>query len=185
MEQKHKIETALKDDYPLLGRDRKKYSDDFGIGMNKGVHVTSSSSRLTHPQLLLPPKGEDRLHLGFLPKDDGDHEAILLLRNNLTVVEPVRLIGRGVKERLTLLGENDIFIMSMRDEDLKECGEEGKRAPGHSFFAKGSTTKIKIQNYSSIASRIKSIKINNETCAGGGWEVTECQKGRLKRYFNL
>ena len=73
------------------------------------------------PRWTLPPGKKETLHLGFLPKISGDHEAVLLLRNNLTVMEPIRLSGKGIVESLTLFNGNDIFIMSMRNEDLTEC----------------------------------------------------------------
>ena len=162
VESKHKIENALKADYPFLDRDRNQpYSDDFGIGMPK--------------DMFLGPGVHQTLHLGFLPKEPGTHEAVLLLRNNLTVLEPVRLIGQGVTEKLTLYNENDIFIMTMREEDLKECiNADPYTKPD--FFRKGLTTKIKIQNYSTLSSTIKMIRINNETCSGNGWEVLECDR---------
>jgi len=72
------------------------------------------------PRLYLMPGANEKLHLGFLPKEAGDHEAVLLLRNNLTVVEPIRLVGKGIRENLTLFNGNDIFIMSMRDE-VRPC----------------------------------------------------------------
>jgi hypothetical protein len=51
------------------------------------------------------------------------------------------------------------------------------------LIRKGSTTKIKIQNFSSIGSKIRSIKINNETCAGNGWEVVDCKNGKLPESY--
>lgn len=180
LEQKYKLEQALKDDYPFLDipKNAPKYSDDFGIGMNRIGNHKKDGLPHSRPRLYLMPGARENLHLGFLPKESGDHESVLLLRNNLTVVEPIRLIGRGIRENLTLLNGNDIFIMSMRDEDLKECYDHGG-AP----FRKGSTTKIKIQNYSSIGSKIRSIKINNETCSGSGWEVIDCKNGALPATF--
>lgn len=165
-----------------LPKNAPKYSDDFGIGMNRGGDRNLKKGDVAHarPRWLLPPGARENLHLGFLPKEAGDHEAVLLLRNNLTVLEPIRLVGRGIRENLTLFNGNDIFIMSMRDEDLKECYDS---RPSDMPFRKGSTTKIKIQNYSSIGSKIRSIKINNETCSGSGWEVIECKNGQLPSNF--
>ena len=159
------IINKLKDDYPWLnsyaGTQRPKYSHQFGVG-TPAVHTTG-------PQpWYIEPGEEKKLYLGFFPKDVREHETILILRNNLTVLEPLRLVGRGIEEKLRLANDSDQVEITILEEHLQDCKGDDMKA------SKGSINQIRIENHASIAAEIVNITINGHPCRGGGWEVMDC-----------
>ena len=47
--------------------------------------------------MLLQPGMKVRIRVGFLPTDYSLRSSLLLIRNNLTIIEPVVLYGRGAR----------------------------------------------------------------------------------------
>ncbi|CBY33955.1 unnamed protein product [Oikopleura dioica] len=171
IQQNYRIEKALKDDYPYLNpKNDLNYSPDFAI-VRKNVSAKNGEYQLPRP--VIPPQSEETIVLTFIPNRVGMHEAVLLLRNNLTVLEPIRLMGKGVKEQIKLKDGNSYFTMLFRDDDLKDCYFT---KPGELPFKKGSKTTLILENFSVIPSNIVHVRINGEFCASDGWEVQDCSR---------
>jgi len=140
---------ALRDGYPNIIKDTKnKYSESFGVGPVHTVGIGSDQRKLPHRWILGPGQSAP-LHLGFFPKAATDHETILILRNNLTVIEPLRLFGKGIEEKLSFPDENDQIIMTMTKTNLKDCHEPNK-SKNWVPFKKGSINKGNGFEYSII-----------------------------------
>lgn len=174
IQQNYKLENALKDDYPYLNpknhTEKFSYSPDFAV-----VHHNNS-----FPRPLIPPRSEVKVTLRFIPRYVGTHEAVLVLRNNLTILEPIRLVGKGVKEEIKLKDGNIFFTMLFRDDDLKDCYNT---KPGDLPFRKASKTTLLLENFSVVPSNIVRVIINGANCASDGWEVADCnisKNGQLK-----
>ncbi|PIO68887.1 hypothetical protein TELCIR_09308 [Teladorsagia circumcincta] len=75
--------------------------------------------------LLLKPHMKVRLRLGFLPSDYTLRSSLLLIRNNLTVIEPVVVYGRGA--RIGMRVENmearskQPLLFEIRHDHLSDC----------------------------------------------------------------
>ena len=131
---------VLRDDYSNIIKDSKnRFSESFGVGPVHTVGIGTDQRKLPHRWILGPGQSAP-LHLGFFPKAATDHESILILRNNLTVIEPLRLFGKGIEEKLSFPDENDQIIMTMTKTDLKDCHEQNK-SKNWVPFKKGSINK--------------------------------------------
>ena len=163
------IINSLKDDYPWLQKfdnKRVKYSPQFGVGTPANLNEKIKN-------WLIAPGEEKRIHLGFFPKDIREHETVLILRNNLTVLEPLRLYGRGIEEKLRLRDDSDQVEISILEDDLRDCLPDSK-SPEKNSFRNGIENHIRIENHASIATKIVNMTINGQPCRGGGWEVVDC-----------
>ena len=167
-----KIVDSLRPQYPWIKRDLREYHRNFMIGMPGGTRVQDGRWQQMN-RWILSPGQQAPIHLGFGPEGAKEHENVLLLRNNLTVLEPLRLVGRGIKEDLKFTGESDEVIITLNEKELKDCYN-----PGHVPFKDGKSVRVKIQNNVLIASTVVNITINGYPCRGGGWEVMDCMNGR-------
>uniref|UniRef100_A0A914PAG9 Transmembrane protein 131-like conserved domain-containing protein n=1 Tax=Panagrolaimus davidi TaxID=227884 RepID=A0A914PAG9_9BILA len=74
--------------------------------------------------MVLQPKMKTRIRIGFLPTDYDLHSSLLIIRNNLTVIEPVVLYGQGARidvkvENKTTRAEPSLF--DIQPIHLKDC----------------------------------------------------------------
>ena len=74
--------------------------------------------------MLLQPNMKTRIRIGFLPSDYELHSSLLLIRNNLTVIEPVVLYGQGARidvkvENKSTKSEPSLF--DIQPIHLKDC----------------------------------------------------------------
>lgn len=74
--------------------------------------------------MILQPKMKARIRIGFLPTDYDLHSSLLIIRNNLTVIEPVVLYGQGARidvkvENKSTKSEPSLF--DIQPIHLKDC----------------------------------------------------------------
>jgi len=75
--------------------------------------------------LLLKPGMKSRVRVGFLPSDYTLRSSLLLIRNNLTGLEPVVLYGRGTQIKMeidnrTARGEEPL-LFEIQSAHLTDC----------------------------------------------------------------
>jgi len=121
--------------------------------------------------MILKPKMKVRVRLGFLPSDYNLHSSLLIIRNNLTVVEPVVLYGKGAHidvkvENKSARSEPSLF--DIQPAHLKECSNP--RRQKHEL----STTltlkrQFEVLNTGEISFTITNMTINNMPCENRGF----------------
>ncbi|VDN21262.1 unnamed protein product [Gongylonema pulchrum] len=108
--------------------------------------------------MLLQPGMSVRVRVGFLPSDYALRSSLLLIRNNLTVLEPVVLYGRGAR-------------MDMQVEG---------RGLTHKLFT---TLTVKrsftVVNSGEVAFTVVNMSINNVACENRGFRILNCHPFRL------
>ena len=131
--------------------------------------------------MILQPKMKVRVRLGFLPSDYNLHSSLLIIRNNLTVVEPVVLYGKGAHidvkvENKSARSEPSLF--DIQPAHLKECSNP--RRQKHEL----STTltlkrQFEVVNTGEISFTVTNVTINNMPCENRGFHIINCHPFRL------
>uniref|UniRef100_A0A0N4Z989 TMEM131_like domain-containing protein n=1 Tax=Parastrongyloides trichosuri TaxID=131310 RepID=A0A0N4Z989_PARTI len=133
--------------------------------------------------MLLQPGMKVRIRLGFLPTDHILRSSLLIIRNNLTVVEPVVLMGRGAHIDMEIDGKiartKDPLLFDIQPFHLSDCNN-----PKRLTHKLSTTLTVKrsfmVKNTGEIAFTIVNMSINNYICENRGFRVLNCDPFTLK-----
>ncbi|VDO14262.1 unnamed protein product, partial [Haemonchus placei] len=124
--------------------------------------------------LLLKPHMKVRLRLGFLPSDYTLRSSLLLIRNNLTVIEPVVVYGRGA--RIGMRVENmearskQPLLFEIRHDHLSDCNN-----PKRLMHKLSSTLTVRrpfsVMNSGEVPFTVVNMSINGVPCENRGFRI--------------
>ncbi|KAK6023938.1 hypothetical protein OSTOST_10262, partial [Ostertagia ostertagi] len=133
--------------------------------------------------LLLKPHMKVRLRLGFLPSDYTLRSSLLLIRNNLTVIEPVVVYGRGA--RIGMRVENmearskQPLLFEIRHDHLSDCNN-----PKRLMHKLSSTLTVRrpfsVMNSGEVPFTVVNMSINGVPCENRGFRILNCYPFRLQ-----
>ncbi|XP_029364736.1 transmembrane protein 131-like isoform X1 [Echeneis naucrates] len=129
--------------------------------------------------LLLQPWEAREVAVVFTPYEHKPTTTILIIRNNLTVFDMVKVQGHGAKELLRVGGKLPGLGASLRfnvpQSTLMEC-RDGLR-PNKPLFAIRKS--FKVENAGELPLTVMSMNINGYKCQGFGFEVLQCHSFSL------
>ncbi|KHJ77332.1 hypothetical protein OESDEN_23048, partial [Oesophagostomum dentatum] len=124
-----------------------------------------------------------RLRLGFLPSDYTLRSSLLLIRNNLTVIEPVVVYGRGA--RIGMRVENmearskQPLLFEIRHDHLSDCNN-----PKRLMHKLSSTLTVRrpfsVLNSGEVPFTVVNMSINGVPCENRGFRILNCYPFRLQ-----
>ncbi|XP_060530816.1 transmembrane protein 131 isoform X2 [Cylas formicarius] len=128
------------------------------------------------PFLLLPGQSE-KVTLRFYAEDSKSYSSLLILRNNLTILETVRLNGEGSVPMFKFgnrkPGSSQPLLFEMTDKHMKDCEKQKSyTSPLPNLTVKRSFT---ARNMGDIPISINSFHINYLECEGYGFKVIDCE----------
>nr|CAD7454587.1 unnamed protein product [Timema tahoe] len=134
---------------------------------------------LGHPEsvtLVLQPGQTVHGSLGFFPTHLGPEEAIIYIRNNLTILEVVRVIGHAAAPLFKFgnrkPGSDAAMLFELTEKHLKDCEREKNRLfPAPNLTVKRSFT---ARNAGELPIYINSFSINGLPCEGFGFKILNC-----------
>nr|CAD7588573.1 unnamed protein product [Timema genevievae] len=132
-----------------------------------------------HPEsvtLVLQPGQTVHGRLGFFPTHLGPEEAIIYIRNNLTILEVVRVIGHAAAPLFKFgnrkPGSDAAMLFELTEKHLKDCEREKNRLfPAPNLTVKRSFT---ARNAGELPIYINSFSINGLPCEGFGFKILNC-----------
>uniref|UniRef100_A0AAF5CZB1 Transmembrane protein 131-like conserved domain-containing protein n=1 Tax=Strongyloides stercoralis TaxID=6248 RepID=A0AAF5CZB1_STRER len=133
--------------------------------------------------MLLQPGMKVRIRLGFLPTDHILRSSLLIIRNNLTVVESVVLMGRGAHINMEVDGKvartKDPLLFDIQPFHLSDC--HNPKRLNHKL---STTLTVKrsfmVKNTGEIPFTVVNMSINNYICENRGFRVLNCEPFTLK-----
>ncbi|KAM3724049.1 Transmembrane protein [Dirofilaria immitis] len=133
--------------------------------------------------MLLQPGMKVRVRVGFLPSDYVLRSSLLLIRNNLTVLEPVVLYGRGARMDMQVEGRTprsrDPLTFEIQPHHLSDC-HNPKRLTHKLFTTLTVKRSFTIMNTGEVIFTVVNISINNVPCENRGFRILNCQPFQLK-----
>ncbi|GMT19197.1 hypothetical protein PFISCL1PPCAC_10494 [Pristionchus fissidentatus] len=132
---------------------------------------------------ILQPHMKLRVRFGFLPSDYTLRSSLLIIRNNLTMVEPVVVYGRGAKIGLeveqTKSRSKTPLYFEIRHDHLHDCNNPKRLM--HKFMSTLTVRRpFTVTNTGEVPFTIVNISINNFPCENRGFRVLNCDSFRLK-----
>ncbi|CAD5221298.1 unnamed protein product [Bursaphelenchus xylophilus] len=126
--------------------------------------------------MILKPGMKVRIRVGFLPSDYTLRSSLLLIRNNLTALEPVVLYGRGSRVGLEMDGKSSREVQLMFDilmSHLSECYNPKRLTHklGTSFTVKRT---FFLKNVGESELWIVNMSISGTSCSDRGFRVLNC-----------
>lgn len=133
--------------------------------------------------MLLQPGMKVRIRLGFLPTDHILRSSLLIIRNNLTIVESVVLMGRGAHINMEVDGKlartKDPLLFDIQPFHLSDC--HNPKRLNHKL---STTLTVKrsfmVKNTGEIPFTVVNMSINNYICENRGFRVLNCEPFTLK-----
>uniref|UniRef100_A0A7E4ULZ0 TMEM131_like domain-containing protein n=1 Tax=Panagrellus redivivus TaxID=6233 RepID=A0A7E4ULZ0_PANRE len=131
--------------------------------------------------MIMQPKMKTRVRIGFLPADYELHSSLLVIRNNLTIIEPVVLYGKGA--RIDMKVENKSArstptLFDIQTNHLKDCFN-----PKRQMHKLSTTLTVKrpfeVVNTGEIPFLVTNITINNLPCENRGFHIINCHPFRI------
>ncbi|NXO03105.1 T131L protein, partial [Rhinopomastus cyanomelas] len=126
--------------------------------------------------LSLQPLETRKVGVIFTPVDYKRVASLILIRNNLTVLDVVKVEGFGAKELLKvggrLPGAGGSLRFKVPEATLMDCRRQLKDSKQILSITKS----FKVENIGPLPITISSMKINGYSCQGFGFEVLECQE---------
>ncbi|KAF2902396.1 hypothetical protein ILUMI_03793 [Ignelater luminosus] len=154
-------------------KNHNNYNDVFRNQMHVDAH------HATLPVLLSP--GENfTFTVGFRAKDSTLNSAFLYIRNNLTVLEVIRLNGQGAVPKFTFAnlqpGSAQPLSFQLTEKNLTDCKDKKHLSPNftlrRTFIA---------HNSGNITIFISGFFISGLPCEGYGFKVVDCKPFSLVR----
>lgn len=163
----HSVEYST--NHHFFFNDSKQYLDKF----NEKIDLIVSENSLP---LLLYPGQNVSVIVGFRGEDTNVNSALLFIRNNLTILEVVRLKGQGAfpffKFGNRKPGSLQPLSFEMTDKHLKDCERDKQQINSTpNLTVKRSFT---ARNIGDITIYINSFHINDSPCEGYGFKVMNC-----------
>uniref|UniRef100_A0A0R3RIG6 TMEM131_like domain-containing protein n=1 Tax=Elaeophora elaphi TaxID=1147741 RepID=A0A0R3RIG6_9BILA len=133
--------------------------------------------------MLLQPGMKVRVRVGFLPSDYVLRSSLLLIRNNLTVLEPVVLYGRGARMDMQVEGRaartGDPLAFEIQPHHLSDC-HNPKRLTHKLFTTLTVKRSFTVMNTGEVVFTVVNMSINNIPCENRGFRILNCYPFRLK-----
>ncbi|GMR42209.1 hypothetical protein PMAYCL1PPCAC_12404 [Pristionchus mayeri] len=132
---------------------------------------------------ILQPHMKLRVRFGFLPSDYTLRSSLLIIRNNLTMVEPVVVYGRGARigmevEKIASRSRTPLYF-EIRHDHLHDCNNPKRLM--HRFMSTLTVRRpFTVTNTGEVPFTIVNISINNFPCENRGFRVLNCDGFRLK-----
>uniref|UniRef100_F1KQA2 Transmembrane protein 131 n=1 Tax=Ascaris suum TaxID=6253 RepID=F1KQA2_ASCSU len=127
--------------------------------------------------MLLQPGMKVRIRVGFLPSDYTLRSSLLLIRNNLTVMEPVVLYGRGAHMDMQVEGRaarsKDPLMFEIQPHHLSDC-HNPKRLTHKLFTTLTVKRSFTVINSGEVAFTIVNMSLNNIPCENRGFKILNC-----------
>ncbi|VDM57736.1 unnamed protein product [Angiostrongylus costaricensis] len=133
--------------------------------------------------LLLKPHMKVRLRLGFLPSDYTLRSSLLLIRNNLTAIEPVVVYGRGARigmrvEHMEARSKQPL-LFEIRHDHLSDCNN-----PKRLMHKLSSTLTVRrpflVLNSGEVPFTVVNMSISGVPCENRGFRILNCYPFRLQ-----
>lgn len=142
---------------------------EFGEALNLDVHPESVP-------VLLTPNQNFTFLVGFKSFDTAKHSVLIFMRNNLTILEIIRLEGQGAYPLFKFgnrkPGSVQPLSFELTEKHLKDCEREKQfRNPSPNLTVKRSFT---ARNIGDVTIYINGFYINNLPCEGYGFKVLNC-----------
>ncbi|CAD6188266.1 unnamed protein product [Caenorhabditis auriculariae] len=133
--------------------------------------------------LMLKPHMKVRLRLGFLPSDYTLRSSLLLIRNNLTVIEPVVMYGKGARIGMKVEGvearSKQPLLFEIRQDHLSDCNN-----PKRLMHKLHSTLTVRrpfaVVNTGEVHFTVTNMSINGVPCENRGFRILNCYPFRLQ-----
>ncbi|XP_014295059.1 transmembrane protein 131 [Microplitis demolitor] len=156
----------LADDSELCEEERKKFEATWNIVVKK--HSVA---------LVLQPNATRIIKISYTPKSSGLTTGLLFIRNNLTVLEVVRFVGRGGYAQFKFGNRKPNsptpLLFELSDKHLRDCERERLRKnPVPNLTVKRSFT---ARNTGELPINIYGFYINGLECVGYGFKVLNCE----------
>lgn len=132
---------------------------------------------------ILQPHMKLRVRFGFLPSDYTLRSSLLIIRNNLTMVEPVVVYGRGARigmevEKVKSRSKTPLYF-EIRHDHLHDCNNPKRLM--HRFMSTLTVRRpFTVTNTGEVPFTVVNISINNFACENRGFRVLNCEGFRLK-----
>ncbi|KAL3091012.1 hypothetical protein niasHT_023612 [Heterodera trifolii] len=132
--------------------------------------------------LLLRPGMSTRIRIGFLPNDYTLHSSLLLIRNNLTALEPVVLYGRGARMHMDIdnkTARSLPLLFEIQPQHLADCAN-----PRRQLHKLPTTLTVRrsfvVRNSGEVSFSVFNISVSNTPCENRGFRVLNCDRFRLE-----
>ncbi|VBB31847.1 unnamed protein product [Acanthocheilonema viteae] len=133
--------------------------------------------------MLLQPGMKVRVRVGFLPSDYVLRSSLLLIRNNLTALEPVVLYGRGARMDMQVEGRaartRDPLAFEIQPHHLSDC-HNPKRLTHKLFTTLTVKRSFTVMNTGEVVFTVVNMSISNVPCENRGFRILNCHPFRLK-----
>ncbi|UMM23732.1 hypothetical protein L5515_004303 [Caenorhabditis briggsae] len=133
--------------------------------------------------MILKPHMKVRLRLGFLPSDYTLRSSLLLIRNNLTALEPVVMYGKGARIGVKVEGaearSKKPLLFEIRHDHLTDCNN-----PKRLMHKLHSTLTVRrpfqVMNTGEVQFTVTNMSINGVPCENRGFRILNCYPFRLQ-----
>ncbi|KAI6188172.1 hypothetical protein M3Y98_00325400 [Aphelenchoides besseyi] len=127
--------------------------------------------------MLLQPGMNVRVRIGFLPTDYTLRSSLLLIRNNLTAIEPVVMYGKGAHVNMEIDGKasrSNFLLFDILPSHLSDCHN-----PKRLTHKLPTTLTVKrtfvVKNTGEVNFTIMNVSISGTSCEDRGFRVLNCQ----------
>lgn len=132
--------------------------------------------------MLLQPGMKTRIRIGFLPSDYTLRSSLLLIRNNLTGIEPVVLYGQGAQIRMEIdnkTARSNSLLFEILPTHLTDC-----RNPKRLLNKLPTTLTVKrsftVKNTGEVTFSVVNMSISNMPCENRGFRILNCESFKLE-----
>lgn len=132
--------------------------------------------------MLLQPGMKVRVRVGFLPSDYTLRSSLLLIRNNLTALEPVVLYGRGAHVNVEIdnrTARSEPLFFEIQPTHLSDCFN-----PKRLMHKLPTTLTVKrsfaVRNSGEVTFSVVNMSVNNIPCENRGFRILNCVPFRLE-----
>ncbi|XP_073994610.1 transmembrane protein 131 isoform X2 [Rhodnius prolixus] len=157
--------------------------DVFDISVDGEVTIpTGTEPHKKSKTFMLPPLSNVSVNVHFKPVRAHLTSSILIIRNNLTILEVVELIGSGAYVQFKFgnrkPGSSTPLLFELVDKHLKECEGLEDKDQNHppNLTVKRSFT---ARNTGVLPLTITDFSINGQQCQGYGFRILNCQPFHL------
>nr|CAD2176198.1 unnamed protein product [Meloidogyne enterolobii] len=132
--------------------------------------------------MLLRPGMSARVRIGFLPSDYSLRSSMMIIRNNLTVIEPIVLYGRGARINMAIddkSANSQPLLFELEPKHLDDCAN-----PRRQLHRMPTTLTVRrsfaVYNNGEVGFSVVNISISGAPCENRGFRVLNCDKFRLE-----
>merc|ERR1711892_305396 len=148
----------------------------FGEGFSEKFGIDISAS--TYPMLLLPGQAA-KVKLSFAPiEPEGTRSSVLFVRNNLTGIEVVDLVGSGATGDIKFGNRKAgsiIHAFEVTEKHLKDCEKTVSGKQLHSLPNLTVKRPFTARNTGQVSLWVTGFDIDGKPCEGFGFKVLDCE----------